>query len=152
NSLSQSRAELKGKVTEANSVVIPYVSVLVYSEKDSSLVNGASTDTLGNFSVSLEKGIYFVKFRFLSFEEKIVSNVTIGSSDIDLGITVLNPKQSYLDAIDVTVEKPQMELKLDKRIFNIQKDMSNIGMNAADILDNIPSISVDAEGNVSLRG
>jgi len=145
------KVELKGTITEANGTPIPYVTILVYT-LDSVLVNGASSDTLGEFSVSLDKGNYYAKFRFLSFQEKFISSIIIEDQTVDLGIIILQPKTGYLDAIDITVEKPQMELKLDKRVFNITKDISTAGLNAADILDNIPSISVDAEGNVSLRG
>lgn len=146
------KLEINGTIQELSGLPLPYVTVLVYNEKDSVLVNGTSSDTLGNFSVPLDKGVYYVKFRFLSYKEKIVYAVVIGNHGANLGTIVLEQKQEFLDGVDIIVEKPQMELKLDKRVFNVTKDISTAGLNAADILDNIPSISVDAEGNVSLRG
>ena len=57
-----------------------------------------------------------------------------------------------IDEVEVVADKSQMELKLDKRVFNIEQDLANAGSNAAEILDNIPSVQVDVEGNISLRG
>lgn len=151
SNLAMSQSELSGRVIDPAGTAVPYVTVLVYSLPDSTLKDGVATLEDGTFKIKLSKGSYFLKLRFLSFEEKIVA-VQITEGDVNLGDVTLKPKDEVLDAVDVVVEKPQMELKLDKRVFNIQKDMSNVGLNAADILDNIPSISVDAEGNVSLRG
>jgi outer membrane receptor protein involved in Fe transport len=146
------KSGITGRVIDPAGIPVPYASILAYSVKDSALVDGGSTDTLGRFSIPLSKGNYYVKFRFLSYNEKILSGVAVADKVLDIGDITLEPKAGYLDAIDVVVEKPLMELKLDKRIFNIEQDISTAGLNGAEILDNIPSISVDAEGNVSLRG
>ena len=143
---------LSGRITDVNGIAVPYASILVYTVKDSALVNGGSTDTTGSFSVPLSKGSYYAKIRFLAYEEEIISGIKISDGPVDLGAIQLKAKDEYLEAIDVVVEKPQMELKLDKRVFNIEQDISTLGLNGAEILDNIPSVSVDAEGNVSLRG
>lgn len=143
---------LFGKISETSGEAIPYATVLVYKSSDSTMIGGASSDSLGLFSVPIEKGSYYVKIRFLSFQEKIIPNVLVAKQALDLGNIVLTVLQTELGQVNVTVEKPLMELKLDKRIFNVTKDISTVGLNAADILDNIPSVSVDAEGNVSLRG
>lgn len=143
---------VSGKVTETNGVAVPYANVLAFSLPDSSLKDGAATNDLGEFTLDLVNGSYYLKVRFLSFEEKLVSNVVVKDAPLVVAPIVLIPTEAMLDAVEVTVDKPQMELKLDKRVFNVQQDMSNAGLNGAEILDNIPSISVDAEGNVSLRG
>lgn len=145
------KSQLSGVVSDPSGAPVPYATLLIYSLPDSTLKDGVATSENGTFQIELSQGNYFLKVRFLTFEEKIV-NVSVSDEDVELSPIVLKPKDEMLDAVDVVVEKPQMELKLDKRVFNIQKDMSNVGLNAADILDNIPSISVDAEGNVSLRG
>lgn len=143
---------LSGSVVEESGAVIPYATVLVYALPDTLLKDGGSTDAEGHFRIELEPGDYFLKVRFLSFEEKLVSGIVLKNEALSLEPIRMKQKDAVLNAVDVTVDKPQMELKLDKRIFNIEKDMSNVGLNAAEILDNVPSISVDAEGNVSLRG
>src|SRR5690606_16505574 len=74
------------------------------------------------------------------------------NQNLDLGAIRLSANSRVLDEVVVTGEKSQMELQLDKRIFNVAKDLSNIGSNASEILNNLPSVNVDIEGNVSLRG
>lgn len=143
---------VSGKVTETNGVVVPYANVLAFSLPDSTLKDGAATNDLGEFSLDLNPGKYYLKVRFLSFEEKLITDVVVTNTPLVIPTIVLVPTEAMLNAVEITTDKPQMELKLDKRVFNVQQDMSNAGLNGAEILDNIPSISVDAEGNVSLRG
>lgn len=143
---------VSGIVTESSGVLVPYANVLAFSLPDSALIDGAATDQSGAFSIDLSPGTYFLKVRFLSFEENIVSGVVVTNTPVILPAIILVQSNEMLGVVDVTVDKPQMELKLDKRVFNVQQDMSNAGLNGAEILDNIPSISVDAEGNVTLRG
>ena len=69
-----------------------------------------------------------------------------------MGTILLAEDAAQLEEVEVVAEKSQMQLKLDKRVFNVGKDVSNAGGNAAEILDNLPSVEVDLEGNVSLRG
>lgn len=150
--LNATAQNLNGKVSESSGEPVPYATVLVYNQSDSTMVGGVSTDSLGIFSLALQKGTFYVKIRFLTFQEKIISSVVLGSESLNLGTIVLTPGVNELNTVNASAEKAQMEFKLDKRVFNITKDISTAGLNAADILDNIPSISVDAEGNVSLRG
>jgi len=85
--------EINGTIQELSGAPLPYVTVLVYNEKDSALVNGTSSDTLGNFSIPLEKGCYYVKFRFLSYKEKFVSGIVVQHLSINIGTIVLEQKQ-----------------------------------------------------------
>ncbi|MBK7130023.1 MAG: TonB-dependent receptor [Crocinitomicaceae bacterium] len=143
---------LQGVVTDEAGNAVPYATILLYTLLDSTLKDGASTNDSGQFILYTSPGNYYLKVRFLSFEEQTISTILIDDGMIVLDTISLKTKSEMLDVVDVTVEKPQMELKLDKRVFNIQQDLSNVGLNASEILDNIPSISVDAEGNVTLRG
>jgi outer membrane receptor protein involved in Fe transport len=92
-----------------------------------------------------------VRITFLSYKEKWLP-ITLTSSPLDLGTIVLAPSADVLDQLEITAERSQMELRLDKRVFNVGKDLSNLGGTASDVLDNIPSINVDTDGTVSLRG
>lgn len=143
---------LQGFVTDETGNPVPYATILLYTVPDSTLKDGASTNDSGQFILFAPPGNYYLKVRFLSFEEQTISTILVDGVVMMLDTIRLKTKSEMLDVVDVTVEKPQMELKLDKRVFNIQQDISNVGLNASEILDNIPSISVDAEGNVTLRG
>lgn len=143
---------LTGKVIDGDNVEIPYASIAVYHPEDSTMVSGSASDDDGFFSVQVPSGNYFIKVNFLSFEERILENVRVENNDLDLGEIKLVSSSVALDAVQITAEKSQMQMHLDKRVFNVGKDITNRGSNAAQILDNLPSVNTDIEGNVSLRG
>lgn len=149
--LSQDGLVITGGLTDEKNNPIPYASVALLTQRDSAMVTGAVTDETGVFQVKTSPGYYFVKITFLSFTEKTIK-LSQTSGSIDLGIIQLQSSARQLDEVVITGERSQMELELDKRVFNVGKDMSNTGGNAADILDNIPSVSVGVDGAVSLRG
>jgi outer membrane receptor protein involved in Fe transport len=140
-----------GGLTDEKNNPIPYASVALFTQQDSSMVGGAVSDETGVFQISSKPGSYFIRITFLSFTEKSIK-LTRTTGAVDLGIIKLESSARQLDEVVIVGEKSQMELELDKRVFNVGKDMSNTGGNAADILDNIPSVSVGVDGTVSLRG
>ncbi|MEL7003654.1 MAG: TonB-dependent receptor, partial [Bacteroidota bacterium] len=150
-----SQVELRGRVLDAaTDKPLEYANVAVYSLPDSSLANGGITNAKGNFSLFVGPGNYFVQIQFISYQIKTIPAVTVdaGINDLNLGITKMALDVETLEEVVVQAERDQVEMKLDKRVVNVGKDASNAGRNAADILDNVPSVSVDQEGNVSLRG
>ncbi len=151
---AQSNKGLKitGTVYDENGDGIPYASVALYNSSDSSLVAGAATNPAGTFTIDAHSGKYYLAISFLSYRTKTMANITVTNKDVALGEIALQADAELLNEVVIEAEKSQMELKLDKRIFNVAKDMSNKGANAAEVLDNIPSVTVDVEGNVSLRG
>jgi len=143
---------LSGSVLDFNKSPVPYASVALYTS-DSLLLKGTTSDESGSFSLRAPEGAYFIKISFLSFDDYTSSPISIiRGQPVRLEPIELKPNASMLDAVDITAEKSQMELQLDKRVFNVGKDLSNAGGNAAEILANVPSVDVDIEGNVSLRG
>ncbi len=143
---------LQGKIIDTENAVVPFGNAAVYNALDSVLVTGAVSDVEGQFEIGVKPGSYYLKITFLSYEDKVIPGVTVTNRDINLGIIVLNPSSDVLEEVVVQGEKYAVELQLDKRVFNVSQDLSNIGANAADILGNLPSISVDIDGAVSLRG
>jgi outer membrane receptor protein involved in Fe transport len=146
------QVEVQGHVVDESNADVPFANIALYNLSDSSLVTRAVSDEKGRFSFKSAPGKYFVKVSFLSYEDKVISNISINSEPLELGTIRLITSQSVLDEIVVEGERSTMELQLDKRIFNVGKDLINISGSAADILDNVPSVNVDVEGNVSLRG
>src|SRR5690606_1469202 len=88
----------------------------------------------------------------LSYQQKIIPGVNLVNRDVNLGTIVLRPDSRVLETVEIQGERSQMELQLDKRVFNVGTDLSTSGGNAADILNNVPSVNVDVEGQVTLRG
>ncbi len=152
SSFGQSANNVFGVVADSDENPVPYASVVLYQTKDSSIAGGAATDEEGRFSIQVSPGNYYLKVSFLSYEEKTVPNIQLENSELDLGKIILQPGEVSIDEVEVTSEKSSMQLQLDKRVFNVGKDLSNTGNNALEILENVPSVAVDIDGNVSLRG
>lgn len=144
-----------GIITDANSnQPLDYATVSLYSQRDSSLVAGNITDPTGAFSIETRPGRFYLVIDFLAYQSKTVNDVALGREQtiLDLGTIGIAPQAAALDEVVVTAEKSTMTMALDKRVFNVGKDLSSRGGNAAELLDNVPSVQVDVEGNVSLRG
>jgi outer membrane receptor protein involved in Fe transport len=144
--------KLFGQVIDDKGEALPYVAVAFFSTKDSSYVKGTATEMNGKFLLEIPSGNYYAKISFLSFEDKIVKNIIVENKDVDLKKIQLKPSMLNLEEFELVEEKKLMELDLDKRVFNVDKDITSQGANASEILDNVPSVAVDVEGNVSLRG
>ncbi|MBL6447974.1 TonB-dependent receptor [Fulvivirga sp. 29W222] len=141
-----------GAVIDAESgSPLEYASVSLLKAMDSTLVDGGITDANGRFIIKGRPGKYIVQVQFISYVSRNF-NITLEAGGKDLGVIKLSTDAETLKEVVITGEKSQMVMELDKRIFNVGQDLSNTGANAADILDNIPSVSVDIDGNVSLRG
>ena len=148
-------ATLKGKITDAQTnAPLGYATIRVLKSTDSTLVSGAISDDKGLFSVDAAYGQYYAFIEFIGYKSLKTSPFTLSKeqSSHDLGILKIASSSKTLDEVVVQAEKSSMELSLDKKIFNVGKDLSNAGGTAIDILSNIPSVSVDTEGNVKLRG
>jgi outer membrane receptor protein involved in Fe transport len=143
---------ISGKVTDEQQHPIPFASVAIHSVADSSLVAGNISDDQGAFNISVKPGNYFLKITFLSYTEKTITGIVVANADVTVGTIFLKPSANMLKEVVIQGEKAQMELQLDKRIFNVSEDLGNVGVNAADILGNLPSVNVDVDGTVSLRG
>ena len=145
---------VKGHVYD-NTTGIPmeYATVRACTLPDSTFVTGCITEPTGQFSLALEKGRYVLEIQYMGYL-KSFKNVTLDGSKnmVDVGRIGLSPDQQVLNEVEVVAELSTYEMTLDKRVFNVGKDVSNTAGNAIEVLENIPAVSVDVEGNVSLRG
>ena len=148
---AQSNYKISGTIIDNEGQPQIGASVALHNPKDSSIITGGVTKVGGNFNFNAKEGTYYIKITSVGMEPKVLDNINL-SSDLKLGIIKIAQSSVLTDEVLVTAEKSIMELKLDKRIYNVNKDASNIGRNGSEILDNIPSVNVDPEGNVSLRG
>ncbi len=143
--------EIKGFVKEKNSNQALEFATIIFKPGKGSRVFGGLTDSKGNFNIEIPKGMYTVNIEFLSFKTIVLQNIKIDQNK-DLGTIYLEEDAQSLDEVEIIAEKSTMEIRLDKKIYNIGKDMTVKGGTASDVLDNIPSVMVDADGVVSLRG
>ena len=129
---------------------LEYATIIVKDTKTDK-ISGGITDINGKFNVKTPKGTYEISVEFISFKPKKypAQNIT---KNLDLGVIKLSEDLSSLDEVVIIAEKTTVDIRLDKKVFNIGKDLSIRGGNASDVLGNVPSVQVDVEGTVSLRG
>ncbi len=142
---------LTGLVQDENGQSIPYASVAARSMRDSTRIFGAATTLEGKFEIQLRPGRYQLQVSFLSYQD-FVQEVDLREANVELGTITLEPKTELIDEVVVKGEKSYMEMKLDRRVYNVGKDPNNVGSNAQEILETVPSVEVDVDGTVSLRG
>ena len=142
---------LSGTVIDAASRQPLEYATIVLKNIETENISGGITDTKGNFSIDAQKGIYNISVEYISFKTVTFNNQNIDKS-ISLGTIELSEDLSQLDEVVVVAEKTTVDIRLDKKIYNIGKDLSVRGGTASDVLGNVPSVQVDVEGAVSLRG
>lgn len=146
---------IKGKIIDKDTESpLEFATITIFNATDSTLVTGGVTDIDGNFEIEVKPGSYWVKLEYIAYQPQTFTDVVVTKDDpvADLGTISFSPAAEVLAEVEVTAEKSSMQLALDKKIFNVGKDLANLGGTASDILDNVPSVTVDIEGNVSLRG
>ncbi|WP_025763549.1 outer membrane beta-barrel family protein [Dyadobacter tibetensis] len=146
---------LHGEVVDAGtSQKLEYASVRLFRSADSSLVDGAATDQQGQFTIKVAPGKYYLLTEFIGYLQQVQSSIVVDQSSPvkDVGTIKLTGAANELGEVVIQGEKSTMELSLDKKIFNVGKDLANAGGSAVDVLTNVPAVAVDVEGNVSLRG
>ena len=130
---------------------LEYATVAFFSKQQNKIVTGGITDVKGNFNIPVPAGIYDVSIEYISFKK-----ITLGDrrllDDTNLGTFEMEIDAQSLGEVEVIAEKTTVEIRLDKKIYNVGKDLTVSGGTVSDVLDNVPSVSVDVEGNVALRG
>ncbi|WP_459212059.1 TonB-dependent receptor [Aquimarina rhabdastrellae] len=149
----QSKIEITGKVVDQQSKnPIEFATVFIADKESGEAITGTTTIQDGSFSMFTKKQNFYVEVSFIGFQKKRIEKYTVAGEKIDLGTIALQPDLESLDEITIRAEKSQTEFKLDKRVFNVGKDLSTAGASALEVLNNVPSVDVSIEGAVSLRG
>lgn len=152
---SQNEARINGKVLEStNKSPLEYATIIIYNQKDSSMVSGETTDAQGVYNIPIPYGDYFGKIEFIAYHPQTIDPFTLGPDRkiLDLGSSELMVNTTSLKEVEVMTSKGAMQMTLDKKTYNVGKDISSTGGTASDILANVPSVEVGQEGAISLRG
>jgi iron complex outermembrane recepter protein len=133
---------------------IEFASIAVYSGLDSSLVGGNISDINGNFSVgNLPDGSLFVKVSFLGFKSKLIGGIQLAENEKkDMGVILLTSDLQNLSSVDVQGQRISTAFKTEKKSFSAETFESAIGGTATDVLRNLPGVSINAEGQLAIRG
>ena len=134
---------------------IEYATVTLFSLKDSTVVGGNISDEKGKFEISeVGFGSYALRIELMGFERLVIKPLIIKPDQLiqDLGKLELLPSGVNLNEVVISAEKAQVINSIDKQVFNVEKNIVSEGGTAADVLQQVPSVTVDIDGNVSLRG
>lgn len=146
---------IRGRVLESQSNnPIEYSNIVLLSTIDSSLVTGGITDSNGKFTLSkIPNGSYILDVRFLGFESQSFNvEIVPGKMNLDLGEIFLSPSKIDIGEVVVQGQRSPVSYQIDKKVIDVSQIQTAISGDAVDILENVPSITVDVDGNVSLRG
>lgn len=148
-------ARVFGKVkTNDTKEAVGYATVVLLPLRSDSVVSGSLTKDNGDFSLeNLHFGQYRLKINYLGYQT-LVKQITVPlqNSDQDLGNFFLEPEANTLKEVTVTAEKDRVQMAIDRKVFNVEKDIAAQNGTAADALKNVPTITVDNDGNAQLRG
>lgn len=132
---------------------LPYASVVVLSWPDSTQVAGGYTPENGQFSFGVPPGDYRLRVTFLGYQESFTEVLKVKANEqVQIGAILLQLAETSLDEVEIVGQASQMTLELDKRVYRVDQDLALAGSTADELLQNLPSVQVDAEGAVSLRG
>ncbi|MDN3666871.1 TonB-dependent receptor domain-containing protein [Algibacter miyuki] len=149
---AQKEVTISGKVIDKETnQPLEYATIAFFSKKENKIVTGGITNMKGDFSIPVARGLYDITIEYISFktititDKKLEKSENIGSFSLDLDTEALGE-------VEIIAERTTVEIKLDKKIYNIGKDLTTAGGTVSDALNNVPSVAVDIEGGISLRG
>lgn len=149
-------SQISGTITDkTDQAPLEYATAALYNQIDSTLVSGVITDTRGNFIFrNVKKGTYYVQASFIGYQEKRSNKILVPSNNsrINLGAIALKPSESFLEEITITGEKSTVLNKVDRQVFEAKKFQNSQGGNVTDVIRNLPSVSVNGLGEISVRG
>ncbi|MBP5527029.1 MAG: TonB-dependent receptor [Bacteroidales bacterium] len=156
NSAVAQQGTVRGRVVDARTGEnIEYATVALLNPKDSTLKGGTVTESNGSFRIEAPYGRYLLRITFVGYEPQYYkSSVTLSAehSSVNLGKVAINPQATLMEAVEVVAERSMVEYQLDKRVVNVDKNIVAGGGTASDVLEQVPSVAIDNDGNVTLRG
>ncbi|RNI30828.1 TonB-dependent receptor [Rufibacter immobilis] len=154
--VQRATGKISGVVTDSSTnKAVEFATISLINSATGKPVDGTVTDDRGRFTLSrVAFGSYSVSVSFIGYESFTRTGIIVSEKDpeIELGRIILKPIQNKLQEVTVVGEKPLVEDKVDRMVYNAEQDITNIGGNASDVLKKVPSLSVDLDGNVQLRG
>ncbi|SFN64642.1 Outer membrane receptor proteins, mostly Fe transport [Bizionia echini] len=143
---------ITGKVFEkATNMPLEYATVAFVNKAENKIVTGGITTETGDFSIPVPSGTYDITIEFIGFDKLTIPNQNL-TANKNMGTIGLAENAQALDEVSIIAETTTVDIRLDKKIYNVGQDLTVSGGTVSDVLDNVPSVSVDVEGNVALRG
>jgi len=152
NSLNITKIKISGNIADSETAEpLEYATISLVNERFPNRIQGGITDRNGNFDIEIFPGKYNITLEYIGFQKVTLKDRIIRETS-PLGDFKLNINSESLNEVELVGERTEVEIRLDKRVYNVGKDITVRGGSVTDVMDNIPSVSVDVEGNISLRG
>jgi iron complex outermembrane recepter protein len=146
--------KVSGRLTDNQKKPVPFATITLL-RSDSSVAGGFLTEEDGKFLIETQGlGNYILRVSGIGMKTRTVNNISLTAEqpEKNLGDVTVSMTAQSLKEVEITGEKAMMEMSIDKKVFNVDKNITTAGGSASDVLQNVPSISVDVDGSVSLRG
>ena len=144
---------ITGKVVDnINQQPVEFATVMIGDNKTKTAITGVTTELDGTFKAETNSTDFFIEISFIGFANKTITEFTVMDGKVNLGTIELGENNQQLEEVVVRAEKSSTEFRLDKRVFNVGQDLSSTGASAMEVLNNVPSVNVNIEGEISLRG
>jgi outer membrane receptor protein involved in Fe transport len=148
--------KIMGEVREmSHKKAIEYANIALYRLQDSVLINGTISNSMGKFILEqVDVGNYYLVVDFIGYGKKVIPDISVSKKNriTDLGELFLEQANYQLNEVTISADKNMVDFKIDKKVVNVAQHANAAGGSVAEVLENVPSINVDIEGNTSLRG
>ncbi len=153
---AEDRGSITGRVFDAETKApVEFANIILLNEKDSTQTTGTVTDRSGRFTLSgIGSGSYYLRVQIIGYNVRIINKILLSNSSLSLNLGRIYLKPSAINLPNVVAEgrRSPITYQLDKQVIDVNQIKTALSGTAADVLENVPSISVDIDGNVSLRG
>jgi hypothetical protein len=146
-----SMVNVSGNILEKGSNLALEYATIAFINQAGTVVTGGVSDIEGSYSIAVPEGIYTIRYEFISYKTKSIFNQKL-NKDTTLSDMLLAIDSESLGEVLIRAETTEVKIRLDKKIYTIGKDLTTSGANVGETLNNIPSVTVDLDGAISLRG
>lgn len=155
---AQEKQSVSGKITDSKGVGVPYVYLEFHHKTNKSSKDAVLTDEKGNFSISLPNGTYEVEIEAFNFQKKtfdttIQGKTNLGTITLTGSATSTPTDEKQISEVVITARSSSpYKVDIDKKVYNVEQDLTSKGGSLQDVLSNVPSVNVESDGSVSMRG
>lgn len=150
------KGDIKGTVIDSNDgLPVEYATLALYKKENDELITGGITDSEGFFRLkNNSEGNYYLAVTFMGYKVLTINNIRVlaDTREVELGILSLESNVKELEGVNVIADQASVQYKIDKKVVNVSQQLTAKSGTAVDILENVPSVKVDIDGNVTLRG
>ncbi|MCJ8208212.1 TonB-dependent receptor [Mucilaginibacter sp. RS28] len=147
-------SSISGKLVDATTgQVLDFATVTVVQKADNKPVKSMQTDLQGNFKLGgIPNGTYIFRATYVGYISFIKDTLNLRGNAVNLGVIKLRQSKGVIKEVTVRAQRSQISLSTDKKVFSVEQSLVSQGGSATDLLSNVPSVQVDVDGNINLRG